>query len=119
MAAMVAAMEAGDTILIFPEGDFGTADSLRPLRPGVAALAIETGAVIVPIRIDGTSRAMPTFRRLRTRPQATARFRPPIVARPGEPEEALLARLAQTLSPDPLIRAGFSQDAAHSLTEDL
>lgn len=103
--AMVAAVKAGDTILIFPEGNFGTADSLQPLRSGVARVAIATGAVIIPVRIDGTAEAMPTSRRLRTRPQAIARFRPPIVAAPGETEDALLARLAETLSPDPLVRA--------------
>lgn len=100
VAAMVDSLRAGDTILMFPEGDFGTADQLKPLRSGVAHLAIETGATIVPIRIDGSAKAMPTLRRLRTRTQVTARFRAPIVARPGEAEASLLARLAVALSPD-------------------
>ena len=100
VAAMVDSLRTGDTILIFPEGDFGTADQLKPLRSGVAHLAIETGATIVPIRIDGSAEAMPTLRRLRTRPQVMARFRAPIVARPGEAAASLLARLAVALSPD-------------------
>lgn len=102
VASMVDSLRAGDTILIFPEGDYGTADQLKPLRPGVARLALATGVPIVPIRIDGSAKAMPTLRQLRTRPQVTARFRPPIVARPGESEASLLARLAVALSPEPV-----------------
>ncbi|TXH43432.1 MAG: 1-acyl-sn-glycerol-3-phosphate acyltransferase [Actinobacteria bacterium] len=108
VAAMAGALQRGDTVLIFPEGDFGTAEELKPLRPGVARLAIQTGATIVPVRIDGTADAMPTVRRLRTRPQVVARFRPPVVALPGETEDQLLSRLAATLSPDPQMRSALN-----------
>lgn len=108
VAAMAGALQRGDTVLIFPEGDFGTAEELKPLRPGVARLAIQTGATIVPVRIDGTADAMPTVRRLRTRPQVVARFRPPVVALPGETEDHLLSRLAATLSPDPQMRSALN-----------
>lgn len=111
VTAMVKAMREGDTILIFPEGDFGSAEALRPLRVGVAELAIATGALIVPIRIDGTSHAMPTLRRLRTRPQATARFRPGIIASPNDDVQAVLRRLEATLDPDPAIRTQASLGA--------
>jgi 1-acyl-sn-glycerol-3-phosphate acyltransferase len=118
VCSMVKALREGDTILIFPEGDFGSAEALRPLRVGVAELAIATGAVIVPIRIDGTSSAMPTVRRLRTRPMATARFRPAIVAGPKDDVQAVLKKLEATLSPDPRIRAEASLTARACVKPD-
>ena len=100
VTAMAEAVGSGATILIFPEGNFGSAEALEPLRNGVAELAIATGAPIVPIRIDGTSDAMPTLRRLRTRPNATARIRPAIIAMPDDDAQSILAQLEATLSPE-------------------
>lgn len=110
VTAMAEAVGSGATILIFPEGNFGSAEALEPLRNGVAELAIATGAPIVPIRIDGTSDAMPTLRRLRTRPNATARIRPAIIATPGDDAQSILAQLEATLSP----RRGRDDSGANS-----
>lgn len=46
---------------IFPEGG-AWAQVLRPARPGAAFLAVETGAVIVPIGLDGFSKLFKEWR---------------------------------------------------------
>lgn len=107
--AMAQAYEEGETIMIFPEGSRGTEVSLKPLRSGVAELALATNAVIVPMRIDGTADALPNIHKLRPRPRITARIRPPLTARADETPEQLLQRLATTLSPDPEVRSAANR----------
>lgn len=59
---------------IFPEGGSWAA-VLRPARPGSALLAVETGAPLLPLGIDGLTEIMPLS--LRRRPRVTVRIGPP------------------------------------------
>ena len=56
-------LEDGGMLILFPEGTRTHDGLLGKVRPGVAALALETGATIVPISIIGAFEAWP-----RTRP---------------------------------------------------
>lgn len=55
-------LEAGGVLLVFPEGTRSPDGRLQPLKDGVAALAIRSGASIVPIGVSGTDRVWPRNR---------------------------------------------------------
>lgn len=48
------ALKAGRSILIFPEGTFGTPLGLGPFKLGAFKAAVETGTAICPITLQGT-----------------------------------------------------------------
>ena len=101
VGVMVDAIADGATMVIFPEGTRSRDGSLGSLRPGAAIAALESGAPLVPMRIDGTGDALPkSVRRVRWRPTVTVRVRAPITAVPGESPEALTVRIAAALRPD-------------------
>lgn len=52
LAAAVAAVAAGRQIVIFPEGTRVAPGAVRPLRPGIAAMAVRTGLPIIPVATD-------------------------------------------------------------------
>jgi 1-acyl-sn-glycerol-3-phosphate acyltransferase len=103
VTAMIDALAAGDTVVIFPEGVVNQHEqtTLAPLKRGIAVLALETGVPILPVRIDGTRGKFPINRGrlIRTKPQLTVRYRRPVHAHPGESTAQVLARLAAALAP--------------------
>jgi 1-acyl-sn-glycerol-3-phosphate acyltransferase len=52
-------LRSGQTLIIFPEGTRTPDGSLQEAKPGVAMIAAQAGAPIVPVYIEGTFRAMP------------------------------------------------------------
>jgi 1-acyl-sn-glycerol-3-phosphate acyltransferase len=73
-------LEAGETLLIFPEGSCSRTGELLPFRPGLALIALRTGAPIVPTALIGTGRALPpdVYRPRRVPGGLVVRFGPPI-----------------------------------------
>jgi 1-acyl-sn-glycerol-3-phosphate acyltransferase len=69
---------AGDALGIFPEGQRSEQAAMGELRTGVARLAIETGALIVPVTIGGASRAWPKWRLLPRSARIIVRYHEPI-----------------------------------------
>ena len=53
------AIEEGQSVLLFPEGTFTSAAGLRPFRLGAFKIAVETGAPVVPMALEGTRRVLP------------------------------------------------------------
>jgi 1-acyl-sn-glycerol-3-phosphate acyltransferase len=53
------ALASGSSVMIFPEGTRSVDGRMRPFKPGAFDLAKRTGRPIVPIALDGTSRALP------------------------------------------------------------
>ncbi|HWP43245.1 MAG TPA: lysophospholipid acyltransferase family protein [Blastocatellia bacterium] len=74
----VRVLESGYALGIFPEGQRSERGPMGELRTGVARLAIETGAPIVPITIGGASRAWPKWRLLPRPAKIIVRYHSPI-----------------------------------------
>lgn len=66
MRAAREALEAGEVICLFPEGEITRTGQLGRGQRGIARLARNTGAPVVPVGIDGTIRI---FSRLQRRPR--------------------------------------------------
>jgi len=77
-------LRQGGAIGIFPEGG-SWASVLRPPRGGAAFLAARTGALVVPVGLDGLTEVFPSLRRL-CRAKVTVRIGRPIgpFAAPGK-----------------------------------
>jgi 1-acyl-sn-glycerol-3-phosphate acyltransferase len=74
----VRVLESGDILGIFPEGGRSEWGVMGELRNGVARLAIETGAPIVPVTIGGAFRAWPKWKLLPKPAKIVVRFHRPI-----------------------------------------
>ena len=61
----IAALQSGEAMLIFPEGQRGDGEHLQPINRGVAMLAKRTGAKIVPAGVVGTHIAWPRGSKLK------------------------------------------------------
>ena len=58
IAEAVRSIQSGNTFLIFPEGTRSRTDELLPFKKGGFVMAIEAGAPVVPVAIDGGRAAM-------------------------------------------------------------
>ena len=56
---LIERLQAGEDILLFPEGQRSSDGRLQPLEQGVGLLAARTGAPVIPAYIHGTFEAMP------------------------------------------------------------
>lgn len=61
--ALAAALGAGGTVMVFPEGTRSGDGSLQPFKRGVFAAAIAAGSRIVPVALEGTHDLLPRHRR--------------------------------------------------------
>jgi 1-acyl-sn-glycerol-3-phosphate acyltransferase len=52
-------LTAGSSIMMFPEGTRSADGRMKEFKPGAFELAIETGAPVLPMVIEGTARALP------------------------------------------------------------
>jgi 1-acyl-sn-glycerol-3-phosphate acyltransferase len=52
-------LEEGSSVMIFPEGTRSEDGELRPFRRGAFELALQTSSPVLPIVIEGSSRALP------------------------------------------------------------
>lgn len=71
-------LESGQALGIFPEGQRSEGGPMGELRTGVARLAIETGAPIIPATIGGAARAWPKYRLLPKPARIVVRFHHPL-----------------------------------------
>jgi 1-acyl-sn-glycerol-3-phosphate acyltransferase len=71
-------LEGGEALGIFPEGQRSEQAAMGELRTGVARLAIDTGASIVPVTIGGATRAWPKWRLLPRSAKIIVRYHEPI-----------------------------------------
>jgi 1-acyl-sn-glycerol-3-phosphate acyltransferase len=49
----------GQVVVIFPEGEVSPQARLQPLKPGLALVALRTGAPVIPVGLIGTERLIP------------------------------------------------------------
>jgi 1-acyl-sn-glycerol-3-phosphate acyltransferase len=71
-------LESGEALGIFPEGQRSQQGPMGELRNGVARLALETGAPIVPVTIGGAYRAWPKWKLLPRPAKIIVSFHEPI-----------------------------------------
>jgi acyl-[acyl-carrier-protein]-phospholipid O-acyltransferase/long-chain-fatty-acid--[acyl-carrier-protein] ligase len=79
---LVRTIEAGDPVVIFPEGRISVTGSLMKVYDGAAMVADKTGASVVPVHIDGLERS-PLSRMKDT--QVRRKLFPKVVVTIGEP----------------------------------
>jgi 1-acyl-sn-glycerol-3-phosphate acyltransferase len=114
LRGLVRRAQAGNTVLIFPQGTHSRVeqehadDPAVRFRPGIAHLAAALDAAVVPFGLAGTEQVMPAFLEefkgpviagvpvsFRRRPLAIA-FGDPLTLQPGEEPHAFAARLQET-----------------------
>jgi 1-acyl-sn-glycerol-3-phosphate acyltransferase len=100
-----AALAAGHAVVIFPEGTRTAPGERRPYQPGVAALAIATGAPVVPVATDS---GLAWGRRAFRKQPGTIRVSvlPPLPA--GLPRHALMAALEDAVETETARLIGLS-----------
>lgn len=79
-------LNAGQSVLIFPEGTRSKDGHLQPFKRGIGLLALAGSQPVIPIHIAGTYAALPRGARWPRRQQIVVRFGAPLYfAVPGEP----------------------------------
>jgi 1-acyl-sn-glycerol-3-phosphate acyltransferase len=99
VAQMVAALDQGSSLIIFPEGQRNSSDvDLLPFKSGLYHLAKARPQVdLVPVWIANLNRVMPKGEVIPVPLICTLTFGAPIHVEPDEPKEAFLARATQAL----------------------
>ena len=69
MRAALGLLQAGEAMLVFPEGSRQPSDDIGEIYDGTAWLAAKSGAPVVPVGIVGTREAMPSGAKLPKRTQ--------------------------------------------------
>lgn len=77
LRAALGVLDAGRPIGIFPQGGLKEAGDFSAAFPGIALLAVKSGAPVVPVRISGTSRAWPRGARFFHPAKIDVRIGPP------------------------------------------
>lgn len=99
VSQMVAALDQGSSLIIFPEGKRNTTDApLLPFKSGLYHLAKSRPAVdLVPVWITNLNRVMPKGEIVPVPLICTLTFGAPLHLSADEPKEAFLARATQAL----------------------
>jgi 1-acyl-sn-glycerol-3-phosphate acyltransferase len=88
-----AALRAGDSLIIFPEGTRGSSATPARFRSGLFRLAGEFETVeLVPVYLDNLHRSLPKGAILPLPIVCTVRFGAPLARVEGEPKDAFLER---------------------------
>lgn len=99
IAQMADALDAGDSLILFPEGTRNVTDALLlPFKSGLYHLAVRCPqAELVPVWINNLSRVMPKGQLLPLPLLCTVTFGPPLRLGAGEDKAAFLARARDAL----------------------
>ncbi|WP_051191897.1 lysophospholipid acyltransferase family protein [Microbacterium luticocti] len=111
-------LEAGEAIALYPEGTRSLDGRLYKGRTGVAFLALQTGAPVVPVGLVGTNEAMPVGAKFpRLRPRVTIAFGAPIDVSAHGPATSGRARRLATDQIMAAIHELSGQELAHAYNE--
>ena len=69
-------LDAGWSIVLFPEGTRSTSGDMAPFKAGAGLLAVEMGVPVVPVYLSGTREALPKGRIVPRRAAIAVRFGP-------------------------------------------
>lgn len=113
-----ALLEQGAAIALYPEGTRSLDGRLYRGRTGVAFLALQTGAQVVPVGLTGTNEILPVGAKVpRLRPRATVRFGAPLDLQRHGPASSGRARRAATDELMAAIHALSGQELAGTYNE--
>ena len=99
----------GHSVVLFPEGTRSLDGRLRGFKAGVSHLAVQTGAPVIPVFVQGTHGLMPRGRALPRPRQVAVHFGAALVAAPQESARPFNARLEEAV----LALAAGARDFAH------
>jgi 1-acyl-sn-glycerol-3-phosphate acyltransferase len=90
----VRALKDGEVVGVFPEATISTSFTVKDLKAGVARMAVESGAPIIPAAVWGGQRVATKGHKvvLRRNVPVTVIFGEPIVPEPGEKAQSILRR---------------------------
>ena len=95
---MVAALDAGDSLIIFPEGTRGDGTSIAPFKSGIFHVASKQPAVdLVPVMIENLNRILPKGEVVPVPLLSSITLGPPLRLGEGETKERFLARMREEL----------------------
>ena len=98
LTAMAAALDAGDSLIVFPEGTRGDGLTVGDFKPGIHHLARTRPRVpLVPVFLANLNRIMPKGSALPVPLIATAAIGTPLATAAGETKEAFLTRARAAL----------------------
>jgi 1-acyl-sn-glycerol-3-phosphate acyltransferase len=93
MAQLVAAIDRGRSLIVFPEGTRGSGDEVAPFKSGIYHLARQRPQVeLVPAYLENLNRILPKGEVLPVPVLSSATFGPAMHLQPGEDKDAFLAR---------------------------
>ncbi|PVE79151.1 1-acyl-sn-glycerol-3-phosphate acyltransferase [Microbacterium testaceum] len=111
-------LEDGRAVALYPEGTRSLDGRLYKGRTGVAFLALQTGAPVVPVGLIGTDKAMPVGAKFpSTKERITVRFGTPLDVSPHGPASSGRARRGATDEIMAAIHALSGQELANAYNE--
>ncbi len=111
-------LAAGKAVALYPEGTRSLDGRLYKGRTGVAFLALQTGAPVVPVGLIGTDEVMPVGAKMPSRtPRATVKFGEPLDLSHHGPAESGKARRLATDDIMAAIHALSGQELANAYNE--
>jgi long-chain acyl-CoA synthetase len=72
---------AGQSVLLFPEGERAETGSIKVFRGGVGMIGSRLGLPVVAVRLDGVDRVLPASSHMARRGPVRVRFGPPVTLR--------------------------------------
>lgn len=98
LAPLQAALEAGDSLIFFPEGTRSTGEEMLPFKSGLYHLAQANPALeLVPVYMENLNRVMPKGELLPVPLVCVLNFGEPIALAEGEAKGDFLARARQAI----------------------
>lgn len=98
IAVILAALDEGWSLIVFPEGTRNTGDTLLPFKSGIYHVARQRPeAELVPVWIENLNRVMPKGEFLPVPLLCSATFGAPTRLAPGEGKDEFVARLRQSI----------------------
>ena len=82
-------VDAGVSILLFPEGERSLSGRMLHFKPGVGLMVKELGIPVVPVGIRGVEKVLPRGRNFPKQGTVTVTFGPPLCFTTETPEEII------------------------------
>ncbi|HEV7406716.1 MAG TPA: lysophospholipid acyltransferase family protein [Chthoniobacteraceae bacterium] len=98
LGPMLAVLEAGEGLIIFPEGTRNPSGEMTPFKPGLFHLARQTpDAELIPVYLENLNRVLPKGEVLPVPLLCSVHFGTPMQLQPGEMKPAFLERAREAI----------------------